>query len=97
MSYAAWCNNYLEDEDRPCDGIIVYQEDDREAPCTSCGGRCGYLVADYLPGQTRQERRTPMVEQVEELIEKIADAVEKREWDAEKRQVQLRIDTGDRG
>lgn len=54
MAYAAWCNNYLEDERRPCRGIVVYQEDDRDAPCTSCGGRCGYMVANYLPGQTRK-------------------------------------------
>lgn len=63
--YAARCNNYLEDEDRPCDGIILYREADLDAPCTSCGGRCGWMVADYFPGQSRKSWITRPIEEVE--------------------------------
>lgn len=47
----ARCNNLIEQPDltaTPCTGLLRFAPDDIEAPCDTCGGRCGHLVADYV-------------------------------------------------
>jgi hypothetical protein len=44
----ALCTNYLEIEDKPCDGILRFLPDDVQAACPSCGAWCGYMVANYV-------------------------------------------------
>jgi hypothetical protein len=48
----ARCDNYREDLDQPCDGRLHFKPGDIEAPCDTCGARCGYLVAKYLNGRS---------------------------------------------
>lgn len=47
----ARCENLIENPDltaTPCDGRLWFTPGDIEAPCDTCGARCGYLVADYV-------------------------------------------------
>lgn len=44
----ARCENYLEIEDRLCDGLLHFKPGDLEAPCAKCRGRCGSMVADFI-------------------------------------------------
>jgi len=44
----ARCNNYREDLDRSCDGALHFRPGDLDAPCDTCGARCGRMVADYI-------------------------------------------------
>lgn len=47
----AFCTNYLEREDRPCEGYLHFGPTDIQAACAECGAWCGYLVADYVDGE----------------------------------------------
>jgi hypothetical protein len=56
----ARCDNYREDLDEACTGRLHFQPDDLEAPCDTCGARCGRLVASYLNGDDAwRESREP--------------------------------------
>lgn len=44
----AACENYREDLDQPCTGLARYRWGQIEAPCDTCGGRCGIAVAAWL-------------------------------------------------
>lgn len=53
----ARCENYREDLDMPCDGVLAFRDPpDREASCGTCGGRCGRLVANYFPPTPTHEQ-----------------------------------------
>jgi hypothetical protein len=48
QTFTAPCRNEVEQPDgtaTPCDGTLTFGPMDREAPCDTCGGRCGRLVA----------------------------------------------------
>lgn len=53
QTFTAPCSNDLWREDTydyaACPGTLTFGPDDREAPCDSCGARCGRLVAFGLP------------------------------------------------
>lgn len=48
----AFCQNYREDLDRECDGILRFGLGDIEAACSICGARCGWMVAKYVERET---------------------------------------------
>lgn len=45
VTFSVPCRNVTEPEGTPCKGHLTFGPDDREAPCDTCGGRCGRLVA----------------------------------------------------
>lgn len=49
----ARCENEIEVEHPvlayvPCLGLLAFRPQDGDAPCDTCGARCGALVADYI-------------------------------------------------
>jgi hypothetical protein len=48
----AQCENEIWQDDagvyKPCPGRLHFRREDYDAPCDTCGARCGSLVADYI-------------------------------------------------
>ncbi len=62
-TFTAPCSNDLWREDThdyvDCVGTLTFGPDDREAPCDTCGARCGRLVAFGLPSGAPYPSETP--------------------------------------
>lgn len=53
VAYTASCTNQIEPYGVPCLGTLRFGPNDIQAACDTCGAWCGWMIADYEPGQAR--------------------------------------------